>query len=375
MENFPVDETGRKFSSTQYLRKLPNGEKVNRDWLVYSKKINAVFCIFCKLFSTLSHKLTTGYSNWRHLSVNISRHENSMEHMKSAQKWHELKLRLNKECTINKEQQKYYEIEKQRWRAIIKRMICIVQYLAGQNLAFRGDSPNLYESNNGNFLKLIEMIAKFDPIMMEHLNNIRRPKESCQNMPHYLSNHFQNELIHLLSKNIQREILSCLRTAKYYSIILDESPDASHVEQMTFIIRFVYCSSNEVEIREHFLGFFKVLNTTGEGLFNFLREEILSKFEINLYDMRGQGYDNGANMSGKHVGLQAQILKINPRGMFLPCSAHTFNLCVNDAAKISYETVGFFSIIQELFNFFFCFTLQVEYLKKECTKLNFKINK
>ncbi|CAG9832703.1 unnamed protein product [Diabrotica balteata] len=217
-------------------------------------------------------------------------------------------------------------------------MICIVQYLAGQNLAFRGDSTNLYETNNGNFLKLVDKIAKFDPIMMEHLSNIRRSKELCQNMPHYLSNHFQNELIHLLSRNIQKEILSCLRAAKYYSIILDESPDASHVEQLTVIIRFVYCSPYEVEIREHFLGFFKVLNTTGEELFNFLKEEILSKFEIILDDMRGQGYDNGANMSGKYVGLQAQILKINPRAMFLPCSAHTINLSVNDAAKISYET-------------------------------------
>lgn len=176
-ENFPVDESGRKFSATQYLRKLPNGEIVNRDWLVYSKKINCVFCIFCKVFSALSHQLTTGYSNWRHLSVNISRHENSMEHMKGAQKWHELKLRLSKDCTIDKEQQHHYENEKRRWRAIIKRMICIVQYLASQNLAFRGDSSNLFESNNGNFLKLVETIAKFDPIMMEHLSNIQRSKE------------------------------------------------------------------------------------------------------------------------------------------------------------------------------------------------------
>ena len=132
-----------------------------------------------------------------------------------------------------------------------------MQYLAGQNLAFRGASQKLYESNNGNFLKLVEMLAKFDPIIMEHVNNIQKSKELNQNMPHYLGNHFQNELISLLSKNIQREILTCLKTAKYYSIILDETPDASHVEQLTFIIRFVHCSSNAVEIREHFLGFFK----------------------------------------------------------------------------------------------------------------------
>lgn len=122
-------------------------------------------------------------------------------------------------------------------------------------------------------------------------------------MPHYLGNHFQNELIHLLSKNIRIEILNCLKKVKYYSIILDETPDASHVEQLTFIIRFVHFSLNEVEIREHFLGFFKVLDSTGEGLFNLLRDEILPTFEIDFLNMRGQGYDNGANMSGKHVDI------------------------------------------------------------------------
>lgn len=45
-------------------------------------------------------------------------------------------------------------------------MICIVQYLAGPNLAFGGESQSLNESNNGNFLKLVEMVAKFDPIIM-----------------------------------------------------------------------------------------------------------------------------------------------------------------------------------------------------------------
>lgn len=108
MENFPANEAGRKFSSTQYLRKLSNGEKVNRD-----SKQNQY---------RILHFL---YSNWRHFSVNISCHENSTEHMKNAKKWHELKLRLSKKFTVDKEQQKH-DIEKKRWRAIIKRMICIV---------------------------------------------------------------------------------------------------------------------------------------------------------------------------------------------------------------------------------------------------------
>ncbi|XP_050304972.1 zinc finger MYM-type protein 5-like [Anthonomus grandis grandis] len=312
-ENFPLEETGRKFLTTQYMRTLANSEKVNRDWLVYSKKVNVVFCIFCKIFSLQSHKLMFGYSNLRHLSANLSRHENSMEHLKCVQKWYELKSHLIKKCTIDQVKQKHFEMEKERWRAIIKRMICIVQYLAGQNLAFRGDSQKLYHPNNGNFLKLIEMLAKFDSVILEHLNNIRTSKQLNQNMPHYLENTFQNEFISLLSKNVQREILNCLKIAIYYPIILDGTPDASHVEQLTFGIRFVHCSSQEVEIREQFLGFFQVTNTTGEGLFTFLTKQILPKFDTDLQDiMRGQGYDNGANMSGKRVGLQTQIRMLMP---------------------------------------------------------------
>ena len=41
-----------------------------------------------------------------------------------------------------------------------------IQYLAGQNLAFRGGNEKLFEKSNGNFLKLIESIAKFDNIRL-----------------------------------------------------------------------------------------------------------------------------------------------------------------------------------------------------------------
>lgn len=60
--------------------------------------------------------------------------------------------------------------------------------------------------------------------------------------------------------------------------------------------------------------------------------KILRELDIDIMDMRGQGYDNGSNMRGKHSGVHKRVLDINPRAFYVPCSAHSLNLVDNDAA-------------------------------------------
>lgn len=45
-----IDGTKRKFSTFHYTRKLPNCEIIKRNWLVYSKSSDRVYCFCCKLF-------------------------------------------------------------------------------------------------------------------------------------------------------------------------------------------------------------------------------------------------------------------------------------------------------------------------------------
>ncbi|XP_039043482.1 uncharacterized protein LOC120182624 [Hibiscus syriacus] len=64
---------------------------------------------------------------------------------------------------------------------------------------------------------------------------------------------------------------------------------------MTLITRCVDDSLNTYEIKELFIKFLQVDDTTGQGLFEVL-ENVLNSHDLDIDNVRGQGYDNGSNM-------------------------------------------------------------------------------
>ena len=95
---------------------------------------------------------------------------------------------------------------------------------------------------------------------------------------------------------------------------------------MSLVLRHVHTSTdNEVVVYEHFTGFLKVEKSNGLSLTNVLLEK-LKEFELDIKDCKGQGYDNGVNMAGKHNGMQSTILEINQQAHFVRCSYHSLNL-------------------------------------------------
>ncbi|XP_069588457.1 uncharacterized protein [Ranitomeya imitator] len=197
--------------------------------------------------------------------------------------------------TIDEEHLRKIEEQEKYWHQILERLIALVMVLGTQNLAFRGSNDALFASNNGNFLKFVEYLAMFDPVMCEHIRKIWDKEIHA----HYLGKTIQNEMIQLLSNGIQEKILDNVKTAKYFSVVLDCTTHVSHVEQMTIIVRFVSTSEDKkFEIKEHFLGFIPVSDTTGGGL----TAAVLNKFEelsLCVDNLRGQGYDNGSNMKSE----------------------------------------------------------------------------
>lgn len=49
----------------------------------------------------------------------------------------------------------------------------------------------------------------------------------------------------------------------------------------------------------------------------------LQNVGLQIDNLRGQGYDNGSIIKGKHNGVQQRVLDMNPRAFFVPCSAHS----------------------------------------------------
>lgn len=367
---FPLDKEGRKFSSFHFNRRMSNGEQVRRSWLIYSNVRDAVYCFCCKLFCANKFSLSSneGCRDWKNMSLIIKRHETSTSHINSYQDWKELELRIKGGTTVDDINQKMIQSETQHWKQVIERIITLIKTLAGQNLALRGTCEKLHEANKGNFLAFIEFLGNYDPVMKEHIRRIT----STEIHNNYLGKHIQNEIIQLLSDKIKRHILTELKRAKYYSIILDCTPDISHKEQMTVIFRFVSTSKSvEVTVAEHFVDFLELNSTTGANMTEVLFK-MLQELDVNIDDMRGQCYDNGANMCGQHNGVQAKVREKNRRAFFVPCSAHSLNLVLNDAANCCLDAVAFFDLIQCIYVYFSASTHRWDTLVKHTSDFTVK---
>jgi hypothetical protein len=158
----------------------------------------------------------------------------------------------------------------------------------------------------------------------------------------------------LCSKQDENRIVDKIKVAKYYSIIVDATPDAAHIEQNAFIFRYVrYDDKSELyKIEEHFLSFENCNLKTGAQIATLIREKIEAR-SISISDCRGQGYDNGSNISGCYKGVQKQIIDLNKLAVYSPCGCHTLDLCGIAAAACCPDAITFFGVIlQKCYNIF-----------------------
>lgn len=163
-----------------------------------------------------------------------------------------------------------------------------------------------------------------------------------------ISSQIQNEIIEAIGMVVEKKIVERAKRARFFSILCDETTDRSAIEQMTICIRYV-----DVEkwiLREDFLGFIEMTSTTGTAIKDAIQHK-LESIGLSLDNLRGQGYDGGANMAGKNNGVQALILNEQPLAFYTHCFSHSLNLCISKACEIS-SIKNMMGVISAIASFF-----------------------
>ncbi|KAF0708284.1 zinc finger MYM-type protein 1-like, partial [Aphis craccivora] len=338
--------TIRRFSSNYYFMSTKMGSRIPRAWLCYSVILDKVYCEVCWLFANRSNSSFTpewidGINDWQHLSQKVKSHEqNSLIHLEATK----LRTVWLKNGTIDKELETQISNEAKFWRDILTRIIKIILTLTAGNTALRGNECKEY--SEGNFLRLVNLLAEFDPVLQTLLNN-------KENHIKYLSPTIQNELIGILGSSLLEIICDEIRQCSCFAIIMDSTQDITKIEQVSVIIRYVLIDfeNHLVKIKESFLGFFEI-HHHGAVDYKNLISQLLHNLGLDINKCKGQGYDGASVMSGIYSGLQKRINDIVPNAMYVHCCAHNLNLVVCDAAKSSDKAMRFFETVQSVFNFF-----------------------
>lgn len=235
-------------------------------------------------------------------------------------------------------------VETEYWQEVLKRVISVIKFLASRGLPFRGDEEAFGVNNNGNYLGILELISEHDPFLRNH---IEMHGNKGSGRPSYLSTTICNELITQMNTNLTNLIITQIKEAKYYSIIMDSTPDLSKTDQMAIVLR--YCTPTRVN--ERLVELCPFDNHKGQSLY-FILEDYLKNVGLNIEDCRGQSYDNAANMSGKYEGLQSYVKNKNNLAVYITCTAHSLNLVGVHSVDCCIEAVSFFGFVQMLYNFF-----------------------
>ncbi|XP_020277286.1 zinc finger MYM-type protein 1-like [Asparagus officinalis] len=98
---------------------------------------------------------------------------------------------------------------------------------------------------------------------------------------------------------------------------------------MSIVLRFVDTNGF---IQERFFGLVHVSDTAALTLKNAIYSA-LAHYNLDVQNIRGQGYDGASNMRGEFNGLQALIMKDCKTAYYVHCFAHRLQLALVAAAK------------------------------------------
>ncbi|CAK9293650.1 unnamed protein product [Gordionus sp. m RMFG-2023] len=234
-------------------------------------------------------------------------------------------------------------------RNIVHNIINAIMYLIKCNIAFWGSN-----SNEGNFMCLIKLMAKTVPTLRAYMDNnekLRRKKSDNISRPYInlLSYGHVKKITEIIKIKITKSIIQTIKENRAYSFILDGTYDVSKKECLALLVRCIEDDLHPHPV-ERIIHVFTTSETTGENI----KKHVFSKFNdlgLPLDYLVGQSMDGAGNMRGVYKGMQALILKEAPKAFDIWCHAHRLNLVVAHVCGCKIEMKKAMGILDELYNF------------------------
>lgn len=341
----PFFEVGKFNLDRIYLKKLSNSDVINRKWISFSADTKLFYCPTCMAFSVGSEsKFISGYNALAKSNHNpykdIERHENSTIHQNAANAVLRCNLENDIGRLINRNFIMKHAKEIEQRRMVLNRLIDIVLFIGKQNIAYRGKHEGAHSlddrnKNHGNFLELVLLIANYDCILNNHVQESIKSSKKMMNkkgrgsLNTFLSKHFINDnIINRIGTSIQSIIVNQIKEYKKFSIMIDSTQDTGVLDQLAICVRYLY----KGKVEERLLSLVVCSDSNGLALFNLLCN-ILQSLSLSLTDVIGCSFDGAANMKGAYNGLQAHMKNSNPFIVYTHYLAHVLNLTMENSTK------------------------------------------
>ncbi|XP_070017137.1 uncharacterized protein LOC107779850 [Nicotiana tabacum] len=208
-----------------------------------------------------------------------------------------------------------------------------------KSLPFRGHDESQSSTNRGIFLELLQWYGDIDrdvgSIILEN-----SPRNEMMYSPS-----IQKDIVDACAKETVKAIIEDMN-GDFFGILVDESKDISHKEQMALVLRYV---NNKGEVIETFVGIVHVSNTSAMSL----KKEIcsfLSDHSLSPTQIRGQGYDGASNMQGELNGVKTLIFNESPSAYCIHYFGHQLQLTLVAIAKKHSDVDDFFCIVTNVLN-------------------------
>ena len=257
--------------------------------------------------------ISTGFSNRKDATAKFAKHEGSRCHKDSVLMTITLPATTSDVGEMLSSQLAKERLER---RKCLLKLLSNARFLSRQGLALRGDGDG-YDSN---FMRLIYLRSEDDAKLVDW---IKQKTDKCT------SGDMQNEMVKVMALRVLREIAGRLQSASFFTVMADETTDASNVEQVVICLRWV---SEKFEVLEEFVGLYKVASTGAEIIYAAITD-VLLRLNLAVSKVRSQCYDGAATMSGAKSGVVTRLCAAEPRAVFTHCYGHSLNLACGDAIK------------------------------------------